>query len=115
MYPKSNNKFCPKCRYIPLVIQDYAWLKNCHLDHSGDNYLCLTKFSVFYPTPGFSTVSKDKSLRVFDIASSKVKHKFLKAHEDPIYSHFIIDENLIATGDDEGRLKVGNQMERGNN
>ena len=74
-------------------------------------FLSFTKNKHFYNT-GFSTISKDKSLRVFDTASGNVRHRMLKAHDDPIYSHLVIDENLIATGDDEGCLKVNDAFSK---
>ena len=41
-----------------------------------------------------------------DIASAQVESSIDKAHEVPIYSLAVVDENLVATGDDDGHLKV---------
>ncbi|XP_072170807.1 WD repeat-containing protein 55-like isoform X2 [Diadema setosum] len=52
------------------------------------------------------SVSKDKSVSKLDIASGKVGQCIEKGHEHPIYCLALVDENLIATGDDDGHLKV---------
>ncbi|XP_070552585.1 WD repeat-containing protein 55-like isoform X2 [Ptychodera flava] len=52
------------------------------------------------------TVSKDKSIQVVDVNTGTVKFRFKKAHESPIYSLLVISENILATGDDDGQLKV---------
>eukprot|EP00057_Strongylocentrotus_purpuratus_P003868 XP_003727551.1 PREDICTED: WD repeat-containing protein 55 isoform X3 [Strongylocentrotus purpuratus] len=52
------------------------------------------------------SVSKDKSVRKLDIASATVELSLEKAHEVPIYCLAVIDENMVATGDDDGYLKV---------
>lgn len=52
------------------------------------------------------SVSKDKSLGKLDIASATVEQSLENAHEAPIYSVAVIDENLVATGDDDGHVKV---------
>ena len=45
-----------------------------------------------------------------DIASAQVESSIDKAHEVPIYSLAVVDENLVATGDDDGHLKVRNML-----
>ncbi|XP_046550091.1 LOW QUALITY PROTEIN: WD repeat-containing protein 55-like [Haliotis rubra] len=52
------------------------------------------------------TVSKDKSLWSIDTETGKVKKKIKKAHEALTYSLVTTDENFIATGDDDGTIKV---------
>ncbi|KAG7173068.1 WD repeat-containing protein 55-like isoform X2 [Homarus americanus] len=52
------------------------------------------------------TVSKDKSLAVIDTQNSAVKEHIKDAHESPIFSFLPIDENLCATGDDDGTVKI---------
>ncbi len=52
------------------------------------------------------TISRDKSLRVFDANTGHTTQQFLKAHDSPLYCLLVADENLIATADDEGQFKV---------
>ncbi|XP_021375127.1 WD repeat-containing protein 55-like [Mizuhopecten yessoensis] len=52
------------------------------------------------------TASKDKSIHVVDMNTGALKRKLKKAHESPIYSMLVTGENFLATGDDDGHLKV---------
>ncbi|XP_064421677.1 WD repeat-containing protein 55 isoform X2 [Latimeria chalumnae] len=52
------------------------------------------------------TVSKDKSVHLLDVEEGKLIKRFSKAHSTAINSLLLIDENLFATGDDNGTLKV---------
>ncbi|XP_064636952.1 WD repeat-containing protein 55-like isoform X2 [Lineus longissimus] len=52
------------------------------------------------------TASKDKSLQIIDLNHGKVFHKFMKAHEAPIYSLLVIDDYQLVSGDDDGTVKV---------
>jgi len=52
------------------------------------------------------TVSRDKSLRVTDLEKGAVTLAIKKAHESAIYSILNINDNIVATGDDDGVLKV---------
>ncbi|XP_038055300.1 WD repeat-containing protein 55-like isoform X2 [Patiria miniata] len=52
------------------------------------------------------TISRDKSLRVFDVTTGHTSQQFLKAHSSPLYCLLVADENLIATADDDGQFKV---------
>lgn len=58
------------------------------------------------------TTSKDKSLAVLDMGSSAVKQHVWEAHEAPISSFFLVDENMCATGDDEGTVKLWDMRKR---
>ncbi|KAG0710174.1 WD repeat-containing protein 55 [Chionoecetes opilio] len=58
------------------------------------------------------TTSKDKSLAVLDMGSSAVKQHIWEAHEAPISSFFLVDENMCATGDDEGTVKLWDMRKR---
>jgi hypothetical protein len=42
-----------------------------------------------------------------------VKHKILKAHASPLYKVRPIDENLFASGDDDGFVKLWDNRVRG--
>ncbi|XP_023679334.1 WD repeat-containing protein 55 isoform X1 [Paramormyrops kingsleyae] len=52
------------------------------------------------------SVSKDKSVHIMDVEEGKLVTRIPKAHSVPINSLLVIDENLLATGDDCGALKV---------
>uniref|UniRef100_UPI00398E3F9C WD repeat-containing protein 55 n=1 Tax=Pristiophorus japonicus TaxID=55135 RepID=UPI00398E3F9C len=52
------------------------------------------------------TVSKDKSIHILNVESGKLVTRIPKAHSAAINSLKLIDENLFATGDDDGLLKV---------
>lgn len=50
--------------------------------------------------------SRDKSIMITDFETGKLKRFWDNAHEDPIYTLTVIDENLIASGDDEGTVRL---------
>ncbi|XP_035291265.1 WD repeat-containing protein 55 isoform X2 [Anguilla anguilla] len=52
------------------------------------------------------SVSKDKSIHIMDVEAGKLVTRIAKAHSVPINALLLIDENLLATGDDGGTLKV---------
>ncbi|XP_048851057.1 WD repeat-containing protein 55 [Brienomyrus brachyistius] len=52
------------------------------------------------------SVSKDKSVHIMDVEEGKLVSRIPKAHSAPINALLVIDENLLATGDDCGTLKV---------
>ncbi|RZC40826.1 WD40 domain containing protein [Asbolus verrucosus] len=52
------------------------------------------------------SVAKDKTIMLSDVESGKLVRFFDEAHEVPIYCLLVIDENLFATGDDEGCVKL---------
>ncbi|XP_013390575.1 WD repeat-containing protein 55 [Lingula anatina] len=52
------------------------------------------------------TTSKDKSLHVIDTSTGAVVRSVQKAHDSPPYSMLVIDENQVATGDDDGTIKL---------
>lgn len=52
------------------------------------------------------SVSKDKSICITDVNLGKPKRVIKKAHSEPIYSAHVVDENLLATGDDDGTVKL---------
>lgn len=52
------------------------------------------------------TASKDKSVAVLDTEKFKIKHHFTKAHDAGVYSLCAINNNLFASGDDDGILKL---------
>ncbi|KAJ0055891.1 hypothetical protein NL108_014391 [Boleophthalmus pectinirostris] len=52
------------------------------------------------------SVSRDKAVHVLEAESGKLVTRIRGAHTAPINALKIIDENLLATGDDAGTLKV---------
>ncbi|XP_028998813.2 WD repeat-containing protein 55 [Betta splendens] len=52
------------------------------------------------------SVSRDKSVHLLDVERGQLLTRIRKAHESPINSLLVVDENVLATGDDEGTLKV---------
>ncbi|MEE6478725.1 hypothetical protein FKM82_011977 [Ascaphus truei] len=52
------------------------------------------------------TVSKDKSIHILNVEEGKLVKRISKAHDSALNSLLLIDENIFATGDDNGMLKV---------
>ncbi|TRY59383.1 hypothetical protein DNTS_004293 [Danionella cerebrum] len=54
------------------------------------------------------SVSKDKAVHIMDVEAGKLVTRIPKAHkyQAPINALLLIDENIFATGDDEGNLMV---------
>ncbi|XP_066287198.1 WD repeat-containing protein 55-like isoform X1 [Branchiostoma lanceolatum] len=52
------------------------------------------------------TSSKDKSLQVVDVETGKVSQCFSQAHPSPVYCQLVISDRLLATGDDDGNVKL---------
>lgn len=52
------------------------------------------------------TVSKDRSVMISDFQTGKLKWFCEDAHEDPLYSLAVLDENLFVTGDENGCIKL---------
>ncbi|XP_063784850.1 WD repeat-containing protein 55 isoform X2 [Pseudophryne corroboree] len=52
------------------------------------------------------TVSKDKSIHILNVEQGKLVKRITKAHDSALNSLLLIDENLFATGDESGMLKI---------
>lgn len=52
------------------------------------------------------SVSRDKAIHLLDVERGQLVTRIRKAHESPINSLLLVDENILATGDDGGTLKV---------
>lgn len=50
--------------------------------------------------------SRDKSIMITDVETTKLKRFWDAAHNEPVYSMLIIDEHMFATGDDGGTVKL---------
>ncbi|XP_060887493.1 WD repeat-containing protein 55 [Labrus mixtus] len=58
------------------------------------------------------SVSRDKAVHMLDPERGQLVTRIRGAHEAPINSLLLVDENILATGDDQGTLKVWD-MRRG--
>lgn len=52
------------------------------------------------------SVSRDKAVHLLDVERGRLLTRIRGAHEAPINSLLVVDENILATGDDAGVLKV---------
>lgn len=52
------------------------------------------------------SAGRDKSIMMSDMETGKLKRCWDGAHSDPIYTLTVVDENLLASGDDEGMVKL---------
>ncbi|CAG9862969.1 unnamed protein product [Phyllotreta striolata] len=59
----------------------------------------------------FST-SKDKSIMLSDVETGKLVKFYEDSHDVPVYCLTVIDENLFATGDDDGTIKLWDLREK---
>uniref|UniRef100_A0A6P7H0G3 WD repeat-containing protein 55 homolog n=1 Tax=Diabrotica virgifera virgifera TaxID=50390 RepID=A0A6P7H0G3_DIAVI len=59
----------------------------------------------------FST-SKDKSIMITDVSSGQLVKFYENSHDVPVYCLTVIDENLFATGDDDGMIKLWDMREK---
>ncbi|CAM0136757.1 WD repeat-containing protein jip5 [Umbelopsis sp. WA50703] len=52
------------------------------------------------------SISKDKSISAIDSSTGATKLKLTDAHEQPLNSLLVLNENMLATGDDQGVIKL---------
>jgi len=52
------------------------------------------------------TISKDRTFRILDTETWAVRSKQVKCHDSSLYSVYSLDENLSATGDEDGFVKL---------
>ncbi|KAI8074757.1 carbonic anhydrase [Gongronella butleri] len=60
------------------------------------------------------TISRDKAIRSVDTASGRILLNIPKAHKYPINRIHALNQHLIATGDDEGVIKLWDMRDRPN-
>jgi WD repeat-containing protein 55 len=58
------------------------------------------------------STSRDKTIMITDCETGKLKRFWDDAHEEPVYSMHILNENMFATGDDDGTLKLWDTRQR---
>lgn len=61
------------------------------------------------------SASKDRSILMTDVETGKFRRCYEQAHEQPVSKMNVFDENLFATGDDDGTVKVWDIREKSNN
>ncbi|KAF6083521.1 WD repeat domain 55 [Phyllostomus discolor] len=59
------------------------------------------------------TVSKDKAIHLLDVEQGRLERRISKAHGAPINSLLLVDENVLATGDDTGGIRLWDQRKEG--
>lgn len=59
------------------------------------------------------SASRDKSIMITDFETGQLKQFWDKAHDDSIYTITVVDENLIASGDDEGTVRLWDSRIKG--
>lgn len=59
------------------------------------------------------TVSKDKAIHILDVEQGRLERRISKAHGAPINSLLLVDENVLATGDDSGGVRLWDQRKEG--
>ncbi|XP_045406959.1 WD repeat-containing protein 55 isoform X1 [Lemur catta] len=64
-------------------------------------------------SPELVTVSKDKAIHVLDVEQGRLERRISKAHGAPINSLLLVDENVLATGDDAGCIRLWDQRKEG--
>lgn len=60
------------------------------------------------------SASRDKSIMITDFETGKLKRFWDNAHDEPIYTLSVLDENLIASGDDDGTVRLWDMRVKGN-
>uniref|UniRef100_A0A8C9Q534 WD repeat-containing protein 55 n=1 Tax=Spermophilus dauricus TaxID=99837 RepID=A0A8C9Q534_SPEDA len=59
------------------------------------------------------TVSKDKAIHILDVEQGRLERRISKAHSAPINSLLLVDENVLATGDDTGGVRLWDLRKEG--
>ncbi|XP_008072720.1 WD repeat-containing protein 55 [Carlito syrichta] len=59
------------------------------------------------------TVSKDKAIHVLGVEQGRLERRISKAHGAPINCLLLVDENVLATGDDTGGICLWDQRREG--
>lgn len=52
------------------------------------------------------STSKDRSILLTDVQTGKFVRNYEHAHDHPVSKMYVLDENLITTGDDEGTVSL---------
>lgn len=60
------------------------------------------------------STSKDRSILLTDVQTGKFVRNYEHAHEQPVSKMYVLDENLITTGDDDGTVKLWDTRDKNN-
>ncbi|XP_076836271.1 WD repeat-containing protein 55 [Brachyhypopomus gauderio] len=80
--------------------------ENKELWSSGHHLKSCRKVAFSSDGEKLFSVSKDKAVHIMDVEAGKLVTRIPKAHSKPINALLLVDENILATGDDEGTLNV---------
>ncbi|XP_046722984.1 WD repeat-containing protein 55 isoform X1 [Silurus meridionalis] len=80
--------------------------ENKELWSSGHHLKSCRKIAFSNDGEKLFSVSKDKAVHIMDVVAGKLVKRIPKAHSKSINALLLVNENMIATGDDEGTLKV---------
>ncbi|XP_072518648.1 WD repeat-containing protein 55 [Salminus brasiliensis] len=80
--------------------------ENKELWSSGHHLKSCRKVTFSSDGEKLFSVSKDKAVHIMDVETGKLVTRIPKAHSKPINALRLVDENVFATGDDEGMVKV---------
>ncbi|KAJ8404553.1 hypothetical protein AAFF_G00338200 [Aldrovandia affinis] len=91
-----------------IYVYSYSCMEgeNKELWSSGHHLKSCRELAFSHDGQKLFSVSKDKSIHIMDVEAGKLVTRIPKAHSVPINALLLIDENLLATGDDGGTLKV---------
>ncbi|XP_039630811.1 WD repeat-containing protein 55 isoform X1 [Polypterus senegalus] len=91
-----------------IYVYEYSCIEggNKELWSSGHHLKSCREVAFSHDGQKLFSISKDKSIHLMDVEQGKLVSKIAKAHSSSINSLLLIDENLFATGDDNGMLKV---------
>ncbi|KAI9209286.1 WD40-repeat-containing domain protein, partial [Polychytrium aggregatum] len=80
--------------------------ENSHLFSSDHHKKSCRALAFSHNGDSLYTASKDKSLQVLDSSTGKLKLRKADAHDDPLNCLLNLNENLLASGDDGGAVKI---------
>uniref|UniRef100_A0A8C5M4S9 WD repeat-containing protein 55 n=1 Tax=Leptobrachium leishanense TaxID=445787 RepID=A0A8C5M4S9_9ANUR len=91
-----------------VFVYSYSCLENGNKElwSSGHHLKSCREAAFSFDGEQLFTVSKDKSIHILNVEEGKLVKRISKAHDSPLNSLLLIDENIFATGDDNGMLKL---------
>merc|ERR1712071_108214 len=103
-----RNAYQPKERNKPRDIRFYNYaIEENELMHTLNHHKKSVRALTFNKSGALLfSASRDKSIVMTDTATMTVTQTYAKAHNAPIYSMYCMDNNIWATGDDDGAVKV---------
>ncbi|XP_074865615.1 WD repeat-containing protein 55 [Carettochelys insculpta] len=91
-----------------VYVYSFSYLEggNRELWSSGHHLKSCREVSFSHDGHKLFTVSKDKSIHILNVEEGRLVTRFSKAHSSALNSLLVVDEHLLATGDDSGEVKV---------